>query len=201
LHRKEGQAGPLHGQDPKRVVHTDTAIVGALGTRETTLWPLVWLVIDIKESVLLLETEPRLDLGALVKDLLGVVAIVGLVGGAVVVVGLCENEDVVSTAEGIPKDGSWTKVDVRIVAGGLVGGRTIKVPNSEVREILHGLGDSLQSFKSVTSSLGRGEAWIGRSRGITARDSVAIPKWGCCEQSDLQWSCSEVHHHRQSRRL
>lgn len=126
----------------KDLASSDTTVVGALRTGETTLWPLVWLVIGIKESVLLLETEPGFDLGALVKDLLGMVAVVGLVGGTIVVVGLCEDEDVVSTAEGVPKDGSWTKVDVRVVAGGLVGGGAIKVPNSEVREILHRLGDS-----------------------------------------------------------
>lgn len=104
---------------------------------------MVRLVVDIEESVLLLETEPRLRFLCLVHDLLRVVTVVGPVGGSVVVVRLGENENVVATTEGIPEDGRRTKVDVRVVSGGLVRRRTIKVPDTEVAEVLYGLGDRL----------------------------------------------------------
>lgn len=119
----------------------DTAIVWALRTRETALWPLVWFVIGIEESVLLLKTEPWLDLKNLVHDLLGVVAVVGLVGGSVVVVGLGKDEDVVATTERILEDGGGAKVDVRVAAGCLVCRGAVEIPNTEITNVLDGLRD------------------------------------------------------------
>jgi hypothetical protein len=46
--------------------------------------------------------------------------IVGLVGGSVVVVALCEDENVLAAAEWIAEDGSRTKIDVRVASGGLI---------------------------------------------------------------------------------
>lgn len=120
----------------KHLAGSDTAVVGALGTRETALWPSEWSVIGVEESVLLLETEPRDLVLCLLHDLCGMVTVVGPVGGTVVVVALCEDENVVTTTEGILEDGGGTKVDVRIVTWGLVGRRTVKVPNAEVSNIL-----------------------------------------------------------------
>jgi hypothetical protein len=51
-----------------------------------------------------------------------------LVGSAVAIVGTSENDNVVTTAEGILIVCDWVKINIRIVAGGLVGGRTIEVP-------------------------------------------------------------------------
>lgn len=61
-------------------------------------------------------------------DLVGVVAVVGRVGRAVVVVRLAEDEDVVALAERVLEDGDRAQVDVRVVAGGLAGRRAVKVP-------------------------------------------------------------------------
>jgi len=122
---------------------TDTAVVGALRTGETALWPLIWFVIDIEESVLLFETEPWLDVPSLVHDLLGVVAVVGPVRCSIVVVRLCEDKNVFPTAERILENRSGAKVDVGVVAGSLVGGRAVKVPNAEIANIVDSLGDSL----------------------------------------------------------
>jgi hypothetical protein len=61
-------------------------------------------------------------------DLVGVVAVVGRVGRAIVVVRLAEDEDVVALAERVLEDGDRPKVDVRVVARGLTGRRAVKVP-------------------------------------------------------------------------
>ena len=116
--RHEGETRELGGA--RGVLHTNTTIVGTLGTWEASLGPTEWLVIRIKESILLLETEPGLVFLDGVHYLLGVVAVVSPVGGTVVVVGLGEDEDVVTTTEGIPEDGGWAKVDIGIVARCLV---------------------------------------------------------------------------------
>lgn len=60
---------------------------------------------------------------------------IGLVGGAVVVVGLAEDDDVVATTEGILEDGSRTEVDVGVMARGLVGGRPVEVPDAELADV------------------------------------------------------------------
>ena len=100
---------------------TNTAVVWSLRTRETPLWPAERSAVDIEECVLLLKTEPRFVILGLIHDLLGMMAIVGAVGSAIVVVGLSEDNDIVSTTEWVFENGSWSEVDVRIVARGLVG--------------------------------------------------------------------------------
>lgn len=49
---------------------TDTAVVWALGTWETTLGPSVWGTVVVEEGVFLLNTEPRLVLSAGIHGLL-----------------------------------------------------------------------------------------------------------------------------------
>ena len=100
--------------------------------------------------------------------------VVGAVGCAVIVVGLCKDEDVLATAEGVGEDGGGTKVDVRVAAGGLVGGRAIKVPNAELANVSDLLADGL----------GRMSGMRGRMRRVYE-----------------PWSLSAGHRHRQSRRL
>ena len=101
-------------------LHTSTAVVGALGTGETTLGPSVRRTIHVKESVLLFETEPRFVVLGKIHNLLRVVTEVGAVRSAIVVVALCENKDVVAATEGVLEDGSRTKVDIGVTTGGLV---------------------------------------------------------------------------------
>ena len=72
-------------------LHTSTAVVGALGTGETTLGPSVERTIHVKESVLLFETEPRFVILGKIHNLLRVVTEVGAVRSAIVVVALCED--------------------------------------------------------------------------------------------------------------
>lgn len=102
--------------------HTSAAVVRTLGTREATFRPSVGRPVDVKECVLLLDTEPRLLILHLIHNLLGMVTVVGSVGGAVVVVGLGKNEDVVAATERVLEDGGWAEVDVGVIAWGLIGG-------------------------------------------------------------------------------
>ena len=116
-----------------------------MGTAEATLWPTVRGTVHIEEGVLLLETEPGdLVLGE-VHDLLGMVTVVGAVGGSVVVVALSEDEDVVAAAEGVLEDGGRAEVDIRVIAGGLVGGGTIEVPDAEGANVRNLLVDGLEA--------------------------------------------------------
>ncbi|KAI3479577.1 hypothetical protein L1887_58390 [Cichorium endivia] len=112
------EAGAVVGLDEvtgEDLAGTGTAVVGTLGAGETALGP----------------ARPGHDLVALV-------AVVRLVGGAVVVVALGENNDVVTATEGVGVVGGGAEVDIRVAAGGLVGGGAVKVPLLEVLERLDG---------------------------------------------------------------
>ena len=135
----------------ERCERTGTAVVRTLGARETALGPTVGGAIDIEEGILLLETEPRDGVLGEVHDLLGVVTVVGHVGGAVVVVSLSEDEDVVAAAEWIFEDGGGAEVDIGIAARGLVGGGTVKVPDAELADVRDFFGDSLGTTGEMRS--------------------------------------------------
>ena len=62
-------------------------------------------------------------------------AVVGLVGGTVVVVALGEDDDVVTTTEGVLEDGSWPQVDIGVATRSLIGRRTIEVPDSQLTDV------------------------------------------------------------------
>ena len=85
----------------------------------------------------------------LVHDLLRVVAEVGLVGSAVVVVALREDEDVVTTTEGVLENGRGTKVDIGVRSGRLVGRGTVKVPDPELVDARNLLGYGLKGTESI----------------------------------------------------
>ena len=72
-------------------------------------------------------------------------SVVGLVGSAIVVIALGEYEDIFTAAEGIFEDGRRSEVDIGIVAWGLIGGRTIEVPQTELTNIGDFLGHGLDS--------------------------------------------------------
>lgn len=61
-----------------------TAVVWALRTRETALWPAVWPALGVEESIFLLETKPEFFTCVLVHDLDGVGAEVVCVWSLVV---------------------------------------------------------------------------------------------------------------------
>lgn len=72
-------------------------------------------------------------------------SVVVLVGSTIGVPALGENDDVGGATEGIGEDGARAEVDVGVVAGGLVGGRAIKVPDGEVLGLVLLLRESLES--------------------------------------------------------
>ena len=73
---------------------TDTAVVRTLGSRETVGGPSVRPVVEIKESVLLLETEPRLVLSVELHELSALMAVVELVGRAIRIPALGKDENI-----------------------------------------------------------------------------------------------------------
>lgn len=114
-----------------------------MSARETATGPAIWPAVSAEESVLLLKTEPELLLGVGLHQAGGIVAVVELVGAAIGVPGLAENEDVVTLAEGVGEDSDGAEVDIGVVTGGLAGGGTIEVPLGELLDGLDGLGEGL----------------------------------------------------------
>lgn len=123
---------------------SDTAVVRALGTGETTLGPAVWPSVGAKEGVFLLKTEPEVLAGVSLHQLGSFVAVVELVGGSIGVPGLTEDKDVLSLAEGVREDSNGANVDIGVVTGGLAGGGTVEVPLRELVDGGDSLGESLE---------------------------------------------------------
>lgn len=162
----------------KNTAGTDTTVVRALGTGETVLGPAEDLSIGVEESVLLLKTEPGLlSLGS-VHHLLGVSTVVGLVRGAIVVVTLAEDEDVVATTEGVLEDGDRTLGMLATICGVKAAPRQndLRGRHRSCRQ-----GPGWWTSRRSSTRGGRRPTWGGRSRG--------------------SWSYNGDHRHRQSRRL
>ena len=85
-------------------------------------------------------------------NLSGMVTVIGLVWSAVVVIALGEDEDIIAATEWIFEDGSWPQVDVGVATWSLVGGRTIKVPDSQLADVGHFLVDSLRRWLGDASA-------------------------------------------------
>ena len=133
-------------------MRTSAAVVGTLGTGETALGPAVWSAISVFQHVLLLEAEPGLQVLSEFHDLGGMVAVVGFVGSAVVVVALGEDEDVIAATEGILEDGSRPQIDIGVATGSLVGGRTVEVPNTQLTDVGNFVVNGLRQWSDDTST-------------------------------------------------
>ena len=83
----------------------------------------------------MLEAEPGLVLGMGGHELGTLVAIVELVGCAIVVPALGEDENVGAETNGVGEDGNGLQVHIRVLAGRLAGGGAIKVPYREVGRV------------------------------------------------------------------
>lgn len=75
----------------------------------------------VKNGVLLLETEPGLVLIVGLHDLVALMAVVVLVGSAIGIPALSQNNDVGAAAEGVRVDGTGAEVDVRVFTRSLLG--------------------------------------------------------------------------------
>lgn len=100
---------------------TDTAVVRSLRGREASNRPAVGVVVEVEESVFLLETEPGHVVGMGLHQRGSVVASVELVGCAVGVEALAQDEDVVAAGrpEGVGEDCDGFEEDVGVVIGRL----------------------------------------------------------------------------------
>jgi hypothetical protein len=116
-----------------------------LRSRETASGPAEGTVVNVKESVLLLETEPRHVLGISLHHLVALMAVVVLVGGAVGVPALGEDDDVGGPTERIGEDGARSEVDIRVVTRSLLGRGTVKVPDGKVLGLVLLLVEGLSS--------------------------------------------------------
>lgn len=96
-------------------------------------YPSEGAVVQVKQGVLLLEAEPGLVARVLLHQLGAFVSVVELVGCAIGHPAFGEDEDVVAAlgAEGVGVDGDGLQVDVAVVARGLAGRGTVKVPLCE----------------------------------------------------------------------
>ena len=92
------------------------------------------MLVTVKESVLLLDTEPRLLVLSLLHDLETLLPLVGLHGLLEVVEGFTEDQEVVSSGEwtGIHLD--RLEVDIRVGSISLIAGAPVIIP---LGQILH----------------------------------------------------------------
>jgi len=132
---------------------TDTAVVRALSTRETTTGPAVRPAISAEESVFLFQTKPEVFLGVDLHQAVGLMTVVELVGGSIGIPGLAEDEDVVTLTEGVREDGDGTEVDIGVVTGGLAGGGAVEVPFGELVDRGDRLGESLCLATAATGGV------------------------------------------------
>lgn len=122
---------------------TNSTVVGSLGSGETSLGPSVRSTELIEEGVLLLQSEPGLEVLVGLHQLGALVTVVELVGGSIRVPALAKNEDVVAAAEGVGEESDGAEVDVGVSTGSLGGGGTVEVP---LGKLVNGgglLGESL----------------------------------------------------------
>jgi len=144
-----GSVVSVSDDSTEAVVGTYTAVVGALRARVAIVGPAERpggeLSLGANESVLLLDTVPRLLCSFSVKDFLGVnseVCVCRLelcAGGVLPLVGLGHDEEVVSLSKGVTVHGHGLHDDLRVVRGGLVAGGAIVVPLGEVGDGVDGV--------------------------------------------------------------
>ena len=112
------EAGLVVGVDDvalDNLASTDTAVVWPLGSGEAVCGPAIRPVVEVEKGVLLFETEPRNVIGVGLHELGALMSVVELVGGAIGVPALSEDEDVGGTAERIIEDSHGLQVDIRVL--------------------------------------------------------------------------------------
>jgi len=126
-----------------------------LRSRETALGPAIGPVIITEESVLLFQTEPGFPVLVGLHELGAFVAVVVLIGRAIVVPALSEDKDVGRAKEGIGEDGDRLQVDIGVFTRGLTGRGTVEVPGGEVRGGVFLSRERLQRMVLVKAGLQR----------------------------------------------
>ena len=113
----------------KDFVGSNTAIIGSLRSGEPILGPAERVEIGIEQRVLLFDTKPRFEFGSQFHGFQTGVAMVRFGGFLVVLVGVAENQTIVSKTEGISVDGNRIQVHVGVATFCLICRATIVVPN------------------------------------------------------------------------
>lgn len=89
-------------------------------------------------------------IGISLHHLVALITEVELVGSAVGVPALSQDDDIGRAAEGVGEDGAGTQVDVRVLAGGLIGGGAVKVPDGEIFRLVLLLIEGLSRSDTVS---------------------------------------------------
>lgn len=89
-----------------------TTVIWTLGPWKTLLGPAIRSTVETKQGVFLLKTKPWLLLGVGLHKSGAVMTVVELVGRAIVIPALAQNEDVVATTEWIGEDFDRSEIDV-----------------------------------------------------------------------------------------
>jgi len=128
---------------------TNTTVIGALRTWETTHGPAIRPVTGIKKSVLLLKTEPWLLCLVRLHELGSLVAVVELVGSSIGIPALSDDQNVWGATEWVREDSNGSQVDIGVVAWCLASRATVEVPLWEIFDLeLTALGDLGESLES-----------------------------------------------------
>ena len=104
---------------PVDISGPDSAVVRTLGPRVAILRPAEWLLVIIEQGVLLLNSKPGLLILRLLHDLKTLLPLVCLHGLAFVVVGIAQDEEVVTLGEWAGVHLDWVNVDIAVFASSL----------------------------------------------------------------------------------
>jgi hypothetical protein len=125
---------------------TDTAVVRALRTGETAFRPAIWPATLVEKGIFLFKTEPKVVFGMCLHQFGTFVTVVELIGGAIRVPTLAQNEDVLTLPEWIGVDSDGANVDIGVVTGGLTGRRAIEIPFGKLFDRLDGFVEGLEEM-------------------------------------------------------
>ena len=98
---------------------SNSTIVGSLRSREAILWPTEWMLVIIEQSILLLNTKPRLQILRLLHQLETDLPVVCLHWLVFIVVGVAQDEDVVPLGKWTGINLDWLKVDIAVITSRL----------------------------------------------------------------------------------
>ena len=104
---------------PVDISGPDTAVVRSLGTRVAILGPTERLLVIVEQGVLLLNSKPGLLILCLLHNLKTLLPLVGLHWLVLVVIGITQDEEVVSLVERAGVHLDWMNVDITIFASSL----------------------------------------------------------------------------------
>ena len=114
------------------LVGSNSTVIRSLGSWETILWPTKWMLVMIKECVLLLYTKPRVLRLGLLHDLHTLLSVVGGHGLVKVVVGVTQDQQVVTAGEGTGIHLNRLEVDIRVGTISLITRAPIVVPHWQI---------------------------------------------------------------------